>query len=176
MWGQWEQRFLVAVGYLGWLFCGYAIFLFVSTYLRHSRPKHARAWMRLISKWSKLKDKGVARIDRVWVMAVLIMSCGIFVFAFTNHPKYPIVEEHNVADYGRLTDGDWWMHSDEEGYFAFRPCGDFDVTGILTPGIGYIAPRAKWEERGSCKSIRGAGLGFWWLNENKQYTMIAKEK
>lgn len=83
MWGQWEQRFLVAAGYLEWLFCGYAIFLFVSTYLRHSRPKHARAWMRLISKWSKLKDKGVARIDRVWVVGIILSSLVIIVYAST---------------------------------------------------------------------------------------------
>ena len=29
-------------------------------------------------------------------------------------------------------------------------------------GYIYIADRAKWEERGECKSIRATGLGFYW--------------
>lgn len=173
MWVHWT---LVAVGWLGWYFCGYAIFLFAWTLWKHARPKHARRWMHWVASWMKLKEKGAARIERVWATSVVLLCSVIFVFAATRPPKFPIVEEHNVADYGQITGGDWWMHSDEEGYFAFRPCPDFDVDGVLKPGVGYIAPRARWEERGNCKSIRAIGLGFWWLNSSKQYTMIAKER
>ena len=173
---MWVQRVLLTVGWLGWFFCGYATFLFVWTLWKHARPKHAQKWMQLVAKLGKLKDKGTAQLRNVWVTGVLMTCCAIFVLAMTRPVRYPIVQEHNVAVFGRLADGDWLMSSDEEGKFAYRPCLDFDATPILTQAIGYVALRAKWEERGACKSIRAAGLGFWWRDENNQYTLIAKEK
>ena len=85
---------------------------------------------------------------------------------------------HNVADYGQLPDGDFAMHSDEQGDFTFRPCAmdvknGVDVAGILAQGVGYIADRASWEERGTCKSILRADLGFHWRDQNFDYRRIS---
>jgi hypothetical protein len=97
--------------------------------------------------------------------------CAMMAYAVTRMPKYDTVTEHNVRDLGRLENGDWAMSSDEQGPFAFRPCtadkdGGVDVEGLLTQGVGWVADHAKWEERGTCKSILRADLGFWWRDKN----------
>jgi hypothetical protein len=81
------------------------------------------------------------------------------------------VVEHHVALIGRLDDGDFAFRSDEEPNGGrFRPCpadivNGVDVVGILSQGVGYVADHAAWEERGVCKSVMRADLGFWWNDE-----------
>ena len=83
MWAQWGHWLAITVGLLGWCFCAYAIYLFVSTLWKHGRPKHARLWMRLIAKWGRVKDRGAARIDRVWVLGTIVLSLVVIVYAST---------------------------------------------------------------------------------------------
>ena len=90
--------------------------------------------------------------------------------------EYPIAEEHNVIVYRQLEDGDWAMSSDEEGPFAYRPCrgkGEYDTDAMLRQAVGYMAPRARWEERPGCRSITKQGLAFWWRDKNWNYSKEA---
>lgn len=157
------------VGYLGWCFCGYAAYLFVWTIWKGSRPKHAERWMRFVAEcrylW-KRSNRGIAK----WSPVIFVMFwCAAMLFAVARLPKYEIVTEHHVHVIGRLADGDWAMSSDEQGQFAFRGCHDFDVDSVLSQAVGYVADHARWEERGNCKSIRRADLGFWWRDKNFAY-------
>lgn len=85
------------------------------------------------------------------------------------------VVEHNVAILARLDNGDFAYCSDEEpGCGAWRPCPSDAKNGVQTAallqqGIGYIADIARWEERGTCKSILRADLGFDWKNRNNNF-------
>lgn len=102
-------------------------------------------------------------------------ACAAFLaWSAVRVPPSNIVLEHHVAVYGRLANGDWAMSSDEEGRFAFRPCRSdhLDVDGMLEQGIGYVADHARWEERGTCKSIQDVGLGFYWRDANRKYTKL----
>lgn len=89
-------------------------------------------------------------------------------------PEPNIVTQHHVAVYGRLEDGDWRMASDEDRSLVFRPCpsderGGVRVNDILEQAIGYVAEKATWEERGNCKSILRADLGFWFKDEANNF-------
>lgn len=90
------------------------------------------------------------------------------------------VTEHNVAVIRKLGDGDFAFQSDEEPQGgAYRPChvdyeNGLDVTGMLSQAVGYIADRAAWEERGVCKSILRADLGFWWRDKNNNFKFKGK--
>jgi hypothetical protein len=128
---------------------------------------------------------------RVWaVLSVLIIAlswAGWAWLAVKDHHKISVLEnelskyrtetvtEHNVTILGRLEDGDFAFRSDEEpGGGAFRPCpadivNGLDVIGMLNEGIGYTAEHASWEERGVCKSILRADLGFWWRSRNTNF-------
>ncbi len=170
---------LVAAGLLGWCAGAYSAFILTWTLLKKSRPKHAQKWMNWVASWNERRRKmqGWMRANE-WpislIFSVLILS-GV---VYSARHQYPIVEEHNVAVYQRLSDGDWAMSSDEEGKFAYRPCSDdaINTNTMLKKGIGYIASRASWEERGDCKSIRATGLGFYWRDEHFQYRRIADER
>ena len=80
---MWARSILSVLGYLAWCFCGYEIYLFVYTILKHERPKHAKIWMHWVAAWMKLKDKGAARIDRVWVIGVVLLTMVVLVYAST---------------------------------------------------------------------------------------------
>ena len=156
---------LVAVGLLGWCVGLYFASILTWTLLRKSRPQHAIRWMRYVKKLKNFKERGRASLERIFVTTVLFMSSLVLTIAMTRPPRYPIVTEHNVTVIKQLPDGDWAMKSDEEGSFAYRPCGDLDINGMLNQAIGYTAPRATWEERVTCKSIRAANLGFHWRDD-----------
>ena len=85
------------------------------------------------------------------------------------------VVEHHVTILARLEDGDFSFRSDEEpSGSSFRPClsdivSGLDVNRLLTDGIGYVANHASWEERGVCKSILGADLGFSWRDKETDF-------
>jgi hypothetical protein len=85
------------------------------------------------------------------------------------------VTEHNVTIVSRLDDGDFAYVSDEKpDGDTFRPCpvdlvNHVDVVGLLTQGIHYTADFAKWEERGVCRSILRADLGFWFTDKNVNF-------
>jgi hypothetical protein len=76
------------------------------------------------------------------------------------------VTETNVTILGILPDGDIAYKSDQEPEGgAWRPClvdesGNFDTRAYLKTAIGWTADWAKWEERGSCKSIVRSDLKF----------------
>lgn len=168
------------VGSLGWAFCTFAVswllyatYLFVYTILKHERPKHAKIWMRWVAAWMKLKDKGWANSLALPYLFALVCCVLLFVAAYRSRAN--IVTEHNVAIYKQLDNGDWLMSSTEDDSLVFRPCREdsdkgIDVNSLLQSGIGYIADYAKWEERGTCKSILRADLGFWFRDRNNNFT------
>jgi len=161
------------VGYLGWCFSIYAAYLFVSTIFGGSRPKHAESWMKFVqrlSKWrDRLKEKG--RAHQVAIANLIALLCLVIIVGGSWGKAFPVVEEHNVTILARLGDGDFAYRSDEEpGGGEFRPCttdveAGVDVLNLLKGAVGYTAEHARWEERGTCKSIRRADLGFWFRDE-----------
>lgn len=169
---EWGREAIRAACYFFWAAGLYTTFLVAWTLWRRDRPKHAQKWMKFIASLKRFREKGSATIDRTWVTAVFFVSSSLLVYAMTRPPRFPVVEEHNVAVYQRLPDGDWLMSSDEQGRFAYRPCGDFDIEPMLSQAIGYVAPRARWEERGYCKSLRADNLNFWWRDEKGNYRRI----
>jgi hypothetical protein len=134
------------------------------------------------------RDKGATRPLEIALLAAFAASwLWLALLGISNHEKVRSLEaqlakyradtvtEHHVVVIGRLDNGDWKMRSDEEPSIVFRPCptdmaNGVDVDGILTPAIGWVADHAVWEERGTCKSILRADLGFWFPDENFKYT------
>lgn len=166
MWAHWV---LATVGLLGWCFCGYAIFLFAWTLWKHARPKHAQMWMRLVAKWSRLKDKGWANSLALPYLFALVCTVLLITAAYRNRAN--VVTEHNVAVYGQLDNGDWLMSSDEQPSLIFRPCPEdissgIDVNGMFRQAIGYVAHQATWQERGVCKSLQRPEWEFQWKNKD----------
>ena len=97
---------------------------------------------------------------RYWAVVFAAGCYGLLGFAIVREPKYEIVEEHHVKVLSQVSPNSWAMSSDEEGSFLYTGCNDFPNATVIW--AGYIADRAKWEERGECKSIRATGLGFYW--------------
>ena len=67
------------------------------------------------------------------------------------------------------------MSSDEQPELIFRPCLDdiasgIDVNGLFRKGIGYIADKATWQERGVCKSIVRPEWEFQFKNSHNNFT------
>jgi hypothetical protein len=90
-------------------------------------------------------------------------------------PESNVVTQHHVKVYEQRKDGQWRMSSDEDKSLMFNPCpedeqGGVHVNKLLEKGKGYIADVAKWQERGNCKSILRSDLGFWFLDEENQFT------
>lgn len=101
-----------------------------------------------------------------WVKFAPIIFClffGFIVFGFTHQHQYPIEVHHQVYVWSKVkgTNDAWWVSS-EDGlpYSRWNCCPDFDCKSVIWPG--YIAATAKYEERGTCKSIRADGLGWFW--------------
>jgi hypothetical protein len=123
-----------------------------------------------------------------WSTVVLLVLggswCGWVWLAISSHERISALEselakyrtetviEHHVAVIGRLEDGDFAFQSDEEPRGGvYRPCptdiaNGLDVNRMLSEATGYVAEYAAWEERGACKSILRADLGFWWRNKD----------
>jgi hypothetical protein len=160
-----------ALGLLAYFFCGYAALLVMWTVWKKERPKHAERWMKFLLTARTKKDKfddGMARWWPLWFCVLLAGGTAYGMLSLINAP----VEEHHVAVYGQLDNGDWAMSSDEEGKFAYRPCPDFDAAPMLKKGIGFVAPRAAWDQLPTCRSIRKRGRGFFWRDQNWHYIHI----
>jgi hypothetical protein len=121
-----------------------------------------------------INKKGIALIRSLF----LALACTMAVFAFSYQPKYEVVTEHNVAILEQLNDGDFAYKSDEkpEGDI-YRPCEidrkhGIDVTGMLRQAIGYVADKATWQERGTCKSILRPEWQFWFRDANNSFTYV----
>lgn len=104
-------------------------------------------------------------------LIALVLLLMLLVVGYSQHSN--VVTEHNVVIYSQLSNGDWIMSSDEEHDLVFRPCLEdiamgVDVNGMLRQAVGpphYVAERASWQERGTCKSILRADLGFWFRDK-----------
>lgn len=164
-----------AAGLLGDCVGIYFASLVVWTLLRGSRPRHARRWMRFIASLRRFKEQGTLRLNEIFAAVVFASFCLVFLGFQSRNIGYPIVVEHNVVVKYQQPDGDWVMQSDEDPSLVFRPCADdiaagIDVNGLLTESKGFIAERAIWEERGRCKSIERADLGFWFKDRENDFT------
>jgi hypothetical protein len=104
-----------------------------------------------------------------------MMCCGALIMGAMRIPESNVVTQHHVKVYEQRKDGQWRMSSDEDKSLMFNPCpederGGVHVDKLLEKGKGYIADVAKWQERGNCKSILRSDLGFWFLDEENQFT------
>lgn len=133
---------------------------------------HVRVYAPIYTSRAIRVIRGEEPISWAWPILFVAIVVTPLAYLIARPPRYPISEEHNVAVFRKLADGDWAMRSDESGDFAYRPCTDFSVESMLHQGTGYIAERARWEERGSCKSIRATGLGFFWRDAEYNYRRI----
>lgn len=121
----------------------------------------------------ELVNRLKSRLPNGWAVTYALIfiaaSLGIaFVIARPSKPpRYPIEIHHRVSVLSSVagTSDEWWISSDEPEpkrltNMRWKCCPDFDCASVVWPG--YIARTVKYEERGACKSIRAAGLGFFW--------------
>lgn len=162
------------LSWLAYCFCGYAAFLLAWTVWKGRRPKHAARWMKFVADLRKARNKvdgWASSLAASWMFAIACVSVLVFV---SWRARSNVVTEHNVIVCRRLDDGDWQMTSDEETDLVFRPCpsdayNGVDVDGLLRSAVGYVADYARWEERGTCKSILRADLGFWFRDKHNNF-------
>lgn len=81
----------------------------------------------------------------------------------------PTVEKYNVRVL-RSAGFNQWEMEDDQGRFLYTACDDFPNSKVIW--AGYIARKVRWQEFGSCKSIRRQDLGFWW---DRDENLNAKE-
>jgi uncharacterized protein Usg len=134
---------------------------------------------------------------RIWAMLSLFIIAaswsGWAYLAVTDHREImalktelsryrnDTVVEHHILFGSKLDDGDFSYTSDEEPQGgAFRPCqsdiaNHLDVPGILSKAEGYYADFGAWEERGTCKSILRADIGFWFKDKNTKFHVVKGE-
>jgi hypothetical protein len=77
--------------------------------------------------------------------------------------RFDVVTEHRIEVLRKVGANRWLMHSEEQGDFLYTGCEDFPNDSVIWEG--YLANRARWQERGACKSIRRNDLGFWWQRD-----------
>lgn len=174
-------------GFLARFFFICAACLFGFGLLSDFMPRQSTRWTRYEKKWDEWRSEWTRRIRgmaqsmaTVWLFALACL--GVLVIgAWRNRPS--VVIQHNVAIYRQLDNGDWVMRSDEDPSLVWRTCpedsqGGVDVNGLLQQAVGYVADYAKWEERGTCKSILRSDLGFWFRDEHNNFTYrkIEQEK
>jgi hypothetical protein len=140
-----------------------------ATLVRYATPARRSLAAKLRSRLSTIRTRTKGE-SRYWPIAFSAFCCLGLVYAATRIPKYTVTEEHNVAVLGTIAPHLFRMHDDEQGDFRYRDCYDFPSDTIIKPG--WVAPRARWEERGECRSIRATGLGFWWEYPDKSYREI----
>jgi hypothetical protein len=90
---------------------------------------------------------------------------GALLFYASEKARFDVVTEHHIEVLKRVGQNEWLMHSDEQGDFLYTGCDDFPNDSVIWEG--YLANRARWEERGACKSIRRQDLGFWWERDER---------
>ena len=157
----------------------------------HTREtEQARATMQRLKELQKPPDdarKGYARLFGIFT-TILVMSWTLSgVLAVRDHQKIRALEaqlakydastvmEHHVEILAELDNGDFAYISDEKPKGdTWRVCSadmknGVNTADILRQGIGYIADYAIWEERGTCKSILRADLGFWWKDADNKF-------
>jgi len=107
------------------------------------------------------------KIPRGWavIYALLFIAATLGVaFAITRPPKYPIETHHNVYVWSQVKGQNaWWISANDLPLSRWDCCPDFPCSRVLWPG--YIAATLRYEERGSCKSIRASGLGVFWKRD-----------
>jgi cytochrome bd-type quinol oxidase subunit 2 len=118
---------------------------------------------KLLSRLSTitLRTRGVARYWPVWFMSIIV-ACVIV--GASRIPTYPTVELHNVRVEKQVAANEWLMTDATQGQFLFTACHDFPAGRVIW--AGYVARKVRYEERGNCKSIQRADLGFWWLRDS----------
>lgn len=137
------------------------------------KTKFSAIITRASQSWKRAKRNVSGRADyapiwfSVFVMAAL--AYGV------SRQHFNVVTQHNVEVYRQLENGDWMMSSKEDPDLVFRPCPDdtrsgVDVNGLLSQAVGYVAETARWEERGTCKSILRSDLGFWFRDRANNFT------
>jgi hypothetical protein len=87
------------------------------------------------------------------IFCVVLMLCAM------RMNVAPIVEKHDVRVVKQVGYNQWAME-DDQGPFLYTGCDDFPNDKVIW--AGYIARKVRWQEFGSCKSIRRQDLGFWW--------------
>jgi hypothetical protein len=169
----WQAVYRVA-GYLGDCVGLYFACLVVWTLWKGKRPRHARIWMRSVSRWRRFKEKGIVNgfaLSNAFAIACLLLLC---ISAYAH--RYNVVTEHNVAILSRLDNGDFAYRSDEKpNGDTYRPCSidkenGIDVDGMLTQAVGYIAEHATWQEQGTCRSILRPEWQFWFRDAENKFT------
>lgn len=173
------RLFLQMVGYLGWVVGSYFALLLALTLWRRSRPQHAKAWMRWIAAFNRLKrnGRGHLKLASGWYAVGFSAFCVMgMTYGATRLPKENVVTEHHVLILHRLDNGDFAYRSDEKpNGDTYRPCAidaqnGIDVDGMLTQAIGYVADKATWQEQGTCRSIMKPEWQFWFRDEANNFT------
>lgn len=166
-------------GYLAWSFFIFAVCLFVFGLLSDFMPKQSPLWTRYERKWEEWRNEWIKRIKGmaqsaaiVWMFAIACLM--VLILGAWMHRGGTVIQ-HNVVIYGQDLDGDWVMSSDEDPNLVFRPCksdlaAGLDVNGLFKEAVNYVADYAQWEERGTCKSILRADLGFWFKDKHNNFT------
>jgi hypothetical protein len=140
---------------------------------------HAALWTGYAARWAKVvlriggeKNKGLVRLYTMgWIGFTLLLVVAVS-YAFAHPFGYPIEKHHNVYVWSQVKGqpDEWWISSDENvtnklPFNTWKCCPDFPCSTVIWPG--YVAETLKYEERGSCKSIRASGLGIWWKTNEK---------
>jgi hypothetical protein len=124
----------------------------------------------------RLRSRIPHGLVRLYTMFWIVFTVGIVVvvaYGFAHPRDFPIEKHHHVYVWSQVkgTTDTWWISSDErEPYrlpmMRWKCCPDFPCATVMPePGSITIASTAKWEERGTCKSIRASGLEFVWEKE-----------
>lgn len=93
--------------------------------------------------------------------------CGLAVMIGGKMPAYPIEEYHNLYVWSQVkgTNDAWWIGKDSFGLRLWKCCPDYPCDRVIWPG--YVMRDFRYEERGGCKSIRGATLGVVWQRDEQ---------
>jgi hypothetical protein len=118
------------------------------------------------------------RLGKGWVRLYslfwICFTVGIVVavgYGFAHPFGYPVEIHHRVSVWEQVAKDEWIVSSDEREpqrleRGRWKCCPDFDCSTVIQSG--YIAYTLKYEERGTCKSIRANGLGWTWQAPGKK--------
>jgi hypothetical protein len=120
----------------------------------------------------RLRSRIPHGLVRLYTMFWIVFTVGIVVvvaYGFAHPRDFPIEKHRNVYVWSQVkgTTDSWWISSYEGGnslpFNTWKCCPDFPCSTVIWPG--YVAEVLKYEERGSCKSLRASGLGVWWKTD-----------
>ncbi|HXC43720.1 MAG TPA: hypothetical protein VNY51_09395 [Candidatus Dormibacteraeota bacterium] len=127
---------------------------------------------RLTRKSRKTSTKGVAGYHAIGFCVVFGIVAALLVAR--SSPKYPIEIHHHVTVWRPVLGqhNAWWISSDEPEpnrlpLMRWNCCPDYDCSKNIAPG--WVIATFKYEERGTCKSIRGNGLGAFWADQEGHF-------